>query len=154
MNKYFKYHFDVISCHFAFHYFLATEDRFEQTLKNIELLLNHGGYIILTLFDGQLVNEYIEKEGKDGVVENYIDVNGIKIRVTNLLGTAFMKEEVISPYQSLKQLLDDTIGENSIHIVDFHAEATGEKMCIGYCFDGLVSAVLGTHTHVQTNDNK
>ena len=81
MNKYFKYHFDVISCHFAFHYFLATEDRFEQTLKNIELLLNHGGYIILTLFDGQLVNEYIEKEGKDGVVENYIDVNGIKTLV-------------------------------------------------------------------------
>ena len=89
-----------------------------------------------------------------GVGSQLFDVNGIKIRVTNLLGTAFMKEEVVSPYQSLKQLLDDTIGENSIHIVDFHAEATGEKMCIGYCFDGLVSAVLGTHTHVQTNDNK
>lgn len=89
-----------------------------------------------------------------GVGSQLFDVNGIKIRVTNLLGTAFMKEEVVSPYQSLKQLLDDTIGENSIHIVDFHAEATGEKMCIGYCFDGLVSAVLGTHAHVQTNDNK
>ena len=78
------------------------------------------------------------------------DVNGVKVRVSNVLGAAFMKEEVSNPYLSLKQLLDEV--EPSIHIVDFHAEATGEKMCFGYAFDGLVSAVLGTHTHVQTND--
>lgn len=82
------------------------------------------------------------------------DVNGIKIRVTNILGTAFMKEEVSSPYYSLKSLIDSLESEDSIHIVDYHAEATGEKMCFGYAFDGLVSAVLGTHTHVQTNDAK
>lgn len=80
------------------------------------------------------------------------EVNGIKIRVTNILGVAFMKEDVIQPYLSLKELLKDIEGEDSIHIVDYHAEATGEKMCFGYVFDGLVSAVLGTHTHVQTND--
>ena len=78
MNKYFKNKFDVISCHFAFHYFLENEERFNQTLANIDQLLNKNGYIILTLFDGQLVNEYIEKEGKDGVVENYIDIKGIR----------------------------------------------------------------------------
>jgi len=82
------------------------------------------------------------------------EVNGIKIRVTNVLGTAFMKEEVSSPYYSLKSLIDSLESEDSIHIVDYHAEATGEKMCFGYAFDGLVSAVLGTHTHVQTNDAK
>lgn len=82
------------------------------------------------------------------------EVNGINIRVTNILGTAFMKEEVCSPYYSLKSLIDSLEDEDSIHIVDFHAEATGEKMCFGYVFDGLVSAVLGTHTHVQTNDAK
>lgn len=81
------------------------------------------------------------------------DVNGIKVRVTNVLGTAFMKEEVSSPYYSLKQLIDNQ-EEECIHIVDYHAEATGEKMCFGYAFDGLVSAVIGTHTHVQTNDAK
>ncbi len=81
-------------------------------------------------------------------------VNGINIRVTNVLGTAFMKEEVSSPYYSLKSLIDSLESEDSIHIVDYHAEATGEKMCFGYAFDGLVSAVLGTHTHVQTNDAK
>ena len=82
------------------------------------------------------------------------EVNGIKIRVTNVLGTAFMKEEVSSPYYSLKSLIDSLESEDSIHIVDYHAEATGEKMCFGFAFDGLVSAVLGTHTHVQTNDAK
>lgn len=82
------------------------------------------------------------------------NVNGVKIRVTNVLGTAFMKEEVSSPYYSLKSLIEANQGEDSIHIVDYHGEATGEKMCFAYAFDGLVSAVLGTHTHVQTNDAK
>ena len=82
------------------------------------------------------------------------DVNGVKVRVTNILGTAFMKEEVSSPYYSLKSLIDSLESEDSIHIIDYHAEATGEKMCFGYAFDGLVSAVLGTHTHVQTSDAK
>lgn len=81
MNKYFTWKYDVISCHFAFHYFLASEERFNVALNNIKTLLNNGGYVILTLFDGQRVNEYIEKEGKDGVVENYVDVNGIKTLV-------------------------------------------------------------------------
>ena len=65
-----------------------------------------------------------------------------------------MKEEVTTPYLSMKELLDQIEGEDSIHIVDFHAEATGEKACFGYVLDGVVSAVLGTHTHVQTNDAK
>ena len=82
------------------------------------------------------------------------EVNGINIRVTNVLGTAFMKEQVSSPYYSLKSLIDSLESEDSIHIVDYHAEATGEKMCFGFAFDGLVSAVVGTHTHVQTNDAK
>ncbi len=78
------------------------------------------------------------------------DVNGVKVRVSNVLGSAFMKEEVSSAYLALKEVIDTN--EPSIHIVDFHGEATGEKMCFGYAFDGKVSAVLGTHTHVQTND--
>ena len=111
------------------------------------------------------INDYIEeadalirplnllnKFGGEG--SRLFDVNGTLVRVTNVLGTAFMKEEVVAPYQALKELLDEYKDENSIHIVDFHAEATGEKACFGYAFDGLVSAVLCTHTHVQTNDAK
>lgn len=87
--------------------------------------------------------------GKGSVLFDY---QGTKVRVTNVLGTAFMKEEVKSPYQSVRELLDEIGDEDSIHIIDYHGEATGEKMCFGYAMDGLVSAVVGTHTHVQTND--
>lgn len=80
------------------------------------------------------------------------NVHGVKVRVTNILGEAFMKEEVSSPYYSLKQLVESIEDEDSIHIVDYHAETTSEKIAFGYAFDGVVSAVLGTHTHVQTND--
>ena len=81
------------------------------------------------------------------------DVDGISIRVTNLLGTAMMPEEVNNPYYSLLELLSDPDAEPAtIHIIDFHAEATGEKLCLAHALKGKASAVLGTHTHVQTRD--
>lgn len=79
------------------------------------------------------------------------DVDGIMVRITNVLGSAFMNEEVNSPYLSTLELLE-TAEPSVVHIVDFHAEATGEKQSYAYAFDGKVSAVIGTHTHVQTND--
>ena len=79
------------------------------------------------------------------------EVNGVSIRVTNILGSAFMNEEVNSPYYSLLTLLSEE-EPATIHIVDFHAEATGEKQSLAFALDGKVSAILGTHTHVQTND--
>lgn len=93
-----------------------------------------------------LLNEY---PGEGSAV---YDVNGVSIRVTNLLGSAFMKEEVNNPYYSLLDYLSNQEEKEDIHIVDFHAEATGEKICFAYAFDGKVSAVIGTHTHVQTRD--
>ncbi len=81
------------------------------------------------------------------------DVDGLTIRVTNILGSAFMKEEVNSPYYSICEILSD-LEPSDIHIIDYHAEATGEKASMAYAFDGRVSALLGTHTHIQTNDAK
>lgn len=81
------------------------------------------------------------------------DLNGVSVRVTNVLGSVFMNEQVNNPYYSLIELMSE--GEKAdIHIVDFHAEATGEKLCLAYALDGKVSAVVGTHTHVQTRDFK
>lgn len=78
---------------------------------------------------------------------------GVKIRVTNLLGQVFMDEEnYSSPFIALDSLLQKN--EEIIHIVDFHAEATSEKQALAWDFDGKVTAVLGTHTHVQTNDDQ
>ncbi len=76
---------------------------------------------------------------------------GVSIRVTNLLGQAFMTEEVHNPFDTLDDILKK-LEPTDIHIVDFHAEATGEKYAMGYAFDGKVTAVVGTHTHVQTAD--
>ena len=64
-----------------------------------------------------------------------------------------MDENVNSPYLATLNVLQDEEMAN-IHIVDFHAEATGEKQCLAYALDGKVSAILGTHTHVQTCDAK
>lgn len=79
------------------------------------------------------------------------EVDGISVRVTNILGSAFMNENVQNPYQSLLEIIENEEKAN-IHIIDFHAEATGEKKSFAFACDGLVSAVLGTHTHVQTKD--
>lgn len=101
----------------------------------------------------QLVRPLNLKKQFGGVGSIVIDVNNISLRVTNLLGQVYMGEEVDSPFDCLENLLN-TEEHADIHIVDFHAEATGEKYALGYAFDGKVSAVVGTHTHVQTRDNR
>lgn len=89
-----------------------------------------------------------EFPGEGSVV---FEVNDVSVRVTNLLGSAFMSEEVNAPYYSILNLLAEE-EPATIHIIDFHAEATGEKQSLAFALDGKVSAILGTHTHVQTND--
>lgn len=89
-----------------------------------------------------------EFPGEGSVV---FEVNDVSVRVTNILGSAFMNEEVNAPYYSILNLLAEEESA-TIHIIDFHAEATGEKQSLAFALDGKVSAVLGTHTHVQTSD--
>ena len=89
-----------------------------------------------------------EFPGEGSVV---FEVNDVSVRVTNILGSAFMNEEVNAPYYSILNLLAEE-EPATIHIIDFHAEATGEKQSLAFALDGKVSAVLGTHTHVQTSD--
>lgn len=79
------------------------------------------------------------------------DLDGLPVRVTNILCQSFMQEEVISPYEAMNKLLLDN-PEPCIHFVDIHGESTSEKQIFAYNFDGLLTAVVGTHTHVQTND--
>jgi 2',3'-cyclic-nucleotide 2'-phosphodiesterase len=77
---------------------------------------------------------------------------GKKIRVTNLLGLSFMKEKVDEPYQVMNKLIESD--DSDIHIVDYHGESTGEKKAFSYLLSNKLSAVIGTHTHVQTADNQ
>lgn len=86
-----------------------------------------------------------------GVGTLVFKVQNTTIRVTNILGQAFMNEEVHNPFDALQTVLDQST-PTDLHIVDFHAEATGEKYAMGYAFAGKITALFGTHTHVQTND--
>lgn len=90
---------------------------------------------------------YVDVPGKGYVTVNY---NGIKITVFQMIGRVLMDEELPSPFEKTKEILDNV--ESDIFICDFHGETTSEKIAFGYAFDGKVSAVLGTHTHVQTRD--
>lgn len=86
-----------------------------------------------------------------GVGTLVFNVQNHAIRVTNILGQAFMNEDVHNPFDALQGILDKETPTH-LHIVDFHAEATGEKYAMGYAFSGKITALFGTHTHVQTND--
>lgn len=83
----------------------------------------------------------------------YETAGGIPVAVINLEGRVFMKN-LDCPFRSADQILDRIQGQAKIVLVDFHAEATSEKQALGYYLDGRVSAVVGTHTHVQTADEK
>lgn len=77
--------------------------------------------------------------------------DGTPYAVLNLLGRTYM-EAADCPFQTADSLLATLPGDLRVRLVDFHAEATSEKKAMGLFLDGRVSAVLGTHTHVQTND--
>lgn len=90
--------------------------------------------------------------GKEFHIINY---NGTKIAIINLLGQVSMNNPggMESPFKKIDELLElDDIKTADYIIVDFHGEATSEKIAFGYYVDGRVDIVVGTHTHVQTND--
>ena len=74
-----------------------------------------------------------------------------QIMVVNLMGRTFMRE-LDCPFRAMDKLVAEIEPKPPVIIVDFHAEATSEKMAMGRYLDGRVSAVLGTHTHVGTID--
>lgn len=81
-----------------------------------------------------------------------LDMGKFQIAVINLMGTVYL-DSLDCPFKTADKLIEQAKKENaSIIIVDFHAEATGEKRAMGYYLDGRVSALFGTHTHVQTAD--
>lgn len=82
-----------------------------------------------------------------------IERNGIKIAVINLMGRIFM-DPVDCPFRTVESKLPELKDKAAVIIVDMHAEATSEKQAMGWFLNGKVSAVIGTHTHVQTADER
>ncbi|MCK6554561.1 TIGR00282 family metallophosphoesterase [Candidatus Binatia bacterium] len=79
--------------------------------------------------------------------------DGTRVAVINMIGRVFM-ESVDCPFRVAETLLADVRARARVVVVDMHAEATSEKNALGWFLDGKVSAVVGTHTHVQTADER
>lgn len=88
--------------------------------------------------------------GKGSYIFRAHDEKNTEIMVINLQGRVFMEPVVDNPFLCIDEFLKQV--KQKIILVDFHAEATAEKQAMGFYLDGRVSAVLGTHTHVQTAD--
>ncbi|HCN20387.1 MAG: metallophosphoesterase [Planctomycetes bacterium GWA2_50_13] len=84
------------------------------------------------------------------VIKNHLQPD---IAVINLLGRVYMSP-IDCPFRVVDRILEDVSRKTQIIIVDIHAEATSEKVAMGWYLDGRVSAVVGTHTHVQTADER
>ena len=93
-------------------------------------------------------------EGVCGKGYNIYKCQNKKIAVINSMGRAEINIGLENPFLITKSIVEKLKNETDIIILDFHAEATGEKVAMGYFLDGLVTAVFGTHTHVQTADEK
>jgi len=110
----------------------------------------------LTLFtqDANLLrpaNYPLGVPGRGNVVVR--DRNGHLVGILNLMGRVFMGE-LDDPFRVAERELERMQPETNTILVDFHAEATAEKIAMGWYLDGRVSAVIGTHTHVQTADER
>jgi len=88
-----------------------------------------------------------------GVGYTTLEISGYRILCMNLSGTAFM-DPLDNPFTVADRILDRERGDYDIAILDFHAEATSEKLAMGYHLDGRVNVVFGTHTHVPTADTR
>lgn len=79
---------------------------------------------------------------------------GLRVLVLNAQGQVYLDATVDNPFNATERLLEKLKGEYDFAVCDFHAEATSEKAAFAACFDGRISAIWGTHTHVQTADER
>ena len=117
------------------------------------------------IWDRMDIQDYIKQERRLLRPANYpssapgtgsyvFQLPNCKVAVLNVMGRTFMNMSLDCPFKTVDGELSMLKGETDIVIVDFHAEATSEKQAFAHYLDGRVTAVLGTHTHVQTADNK
>ena len=82
------------------------------------------------------------------------DCKGKRVLVINALGGAFMDFLPRSPFDAVDEVLSKMKGEYDISILDLHAESTSEKIAVAHYFDSRIDMIVGTHTHVQTADER
>jgi metallophosphoesterase (TIGR00282 family) len=103
--------------------------------------------------DTKIIRPANYPEGTPGKGYTYIRHNDVEIGVINLMGRTFLPP-LDCPFRTADRILEEMRKRTKIILVDFHAEATAEKQALGWYLDGKVSVVVGTHTHVQTADER
>jgi len=93
-------------------------------------------------------------KGVPGKGRIILENNGLRLGLINLLGRVYMDNHVDCPFQAADREVQNLKGQVDAILVDFHAEATSEKIALGHYLDGRVECVVGTHTHVQTADER
>jgi 2',3'-cyclic-nucleotide 2'-phosphodiesterase len=135
------------------------------TAKTAQELLDLGADAITLgnhAYRHREVYEYLDREprivrpanypkGSPGRGHTVVEANGLRLGVINLSGQLFL-EAVRSPFAEADALLSELRGATDAVLVDMHAEATSEKVALGWYLDGRVLACVGTHTHVPTAD--
>jgi len=116
------------------------------------------------IWDKKEIVEYITKEnlllrpanfpaGTPGVGHVTVKAGPHRVAVVNLMGRVFMSA-IDCPFRKADEILNELTKETRVVLVDMHAEATSESVAMGWYLDGRVSAVVGTHRHVQTADER
>lgn len=111
------------------------------------------GYELLDEFNPVVIRPENFPASKPGRGIREFEINGEKLLVVNLQGQVFMKDEVENPFLKANRIFLDNAPKNYDAIfVDFHAEASSEKVAMGWHLDGRASIVVGSHTHIPTAD--
>lgn len=127
--------------------------------QNVDVITmgNHtwGKKDIFTFIDNpKIIRPANYSKGVVGKGYNIYECKGKKIAVINLIGRTDMNVLSENPFTVADELVNKLTKESDIIIIDFHAEATAEKIAMGYYLDGRITALFGTHTHVQTADEQ
>ncbi|MEN3045414.1 MAG: TIGR00282 family metallophosphoesterase [Candidatus Hydrothermales bacterium] len=156
LKRYFKINFIIANIENAAHGSGLTEKIFNEIIDCGVNCLTSGNHIwnkkeILKWIDTKenLLRPLNYPESAPGRGYAKFNIQGIELYVLNLMGRVFMNQ-VDCPFRKLDEILKKI---KLPIIVDFHAEATSEKVAFALYADGRVSAVIGTHTHIQTSDN-
>ena len=93
-------------------------------------------------------------DGAPGRGYTIVEAAGYRVLVINAMGSVHMDPTLDSPFSYIESVLSRESGCYDVSVLDIHAEATGEKLAVGYAFDGKINVIFGTHTHVQTADGQ
>ena len=137
------------------------------TIKNFKDILSAGAdcitmgnhtwgkkEIFQIIDEPQLLRPLNYPEGVCGKGYNIFNCENKKIAVINAMGRAEINVQTENPFIQVKKVVDEIKNKADIILLDFHAEATAEKQAMAYFLDGEITAMFGTHTHVQTADEK